>query len=386
MNERDYNLLADTVAVAIEAAYLDQIDDVTQALVIAEVVRAVENDDTDGILALMVGLLGFVAFTEAMRRAFLQGGQAQIDSIPRNSLARAIAASLDPSDGGRLVVTPQRPILPGFLGQPIGPALPTWTQSGEFKQVPAKLSPVRPKIPPFNPRQPAAAEAISTAIDKAISDIQVAQRAAVSETVAAGRAAGRTARQIALDVAGRVQAGGRRSGGVIGLGEGDAKWLLSTRAQLESGNPALLKQYLTRSLRDRRFDAAVRKAIESGKPVLAGVVDRAVGRYSDRLLRHRGEVLSQLSARQAIGAGRYQAIAQLVDQGVLSESNIRKRWITEGDNKVREQHRAMDEQEKPLNQPFVSPTGIQAMYPGDGSLNAPDSFRINCRCHVAYEL
>src|SRR5690606_35458481 len=188
------------------------------------------------------------------------------------------------------------------------------------------------------------------------------------------------------DIVGRSHAGSRRVGGVIGLGEGESHWLAGAREQLQSNDPAQLRQYLTRSLRERRFDAAVRKAIETGKAIPATTIERAVTRYGERLLRHRAEMLGQVAAREAIGAGRQESINQLVEQGILRASNVRKRWQTVGDEKVRSTHRAMNEQERGLNAPFTSPSGAQMMYPGDQSLGAPLDEIANCRCHLEYEL
>src|SRR5690606_3946067 len=263
MNERDYNMLADTTAAIIESAFIAQVDEIAQGVTVSEVRRLVQQDDYEGIVALMVGLLGFVAFTEAMRRAFLAAGQAEMESIPRSALGRAIAAAIDPTEGGRLVVTPARPIVPGFVGPSTRP--PVWTPEG----TPPSPRPAVPRVPPFNPRRPAAIDAIARVTDEVVSGIQQAQQAAVRAVVQSGRALGRTAQQIAQDIVGRSHAGSRRVGGVIGLGEGESRWLAGAREQLQSNDPAQLRQYLTRSLRDRRFDAAVRKAIETGKAIPA---------------------------------------------------------------------------------------------------------------------
>lgn len=56
-----------------------------------------------------------------------------------------------------------------------------------------------------------------------------------------------------------------------------------------------------------------------------------------------------------------------------------KEWLATGDDHTRATHAAMDGQEQPTEQPFVSPSGAVALYPGGFGVGAED---INCRCAV----
>lgn len=58
-----------------------------------------------------------------------------------------------------------------------------------------------------------------------------------------------------------------------------------------------------------------------------------------------------------------------------------KRWISERDNRVRNEHRYLDGQAIPLGDTFVTPTG-NIRYPGD--ITAPAHLVINCRCTLEW--
>ena len=60
----------------------------------------------------------------------------------------------------------------------------------------------------------------------------------------------------------------------------------------------------------------------------------------------------------------------------------RKIWNTMLDNRVREAHRRMEGQWKPLGKPFKAPGGIPIRFPGDPL--APLDLIIGCRCSCRY--
>lgn len=364
MNEREDNLLADATADAAERAYLDQIAEIVAGLSIVEIQRALDRGDLDAVLALMSGLVGFLAMTEALRRGFLAAGAAELRDITPGQLARAAARSA---------------ILPGFVGVP-APA-GTW----QPPPAPPVAATRPPPVPPFNPRSATATASLAEIIDPLVRDIQEAQRNAVAAAYEAGTAMGRSTRQIALDIAGRVQEGGRRAGGVIGLSGYDTQVVYNARAQL-NGTAAQKREYLARILRDRRFDRAVQKSIETGRPIPQATIDNAVGRYADRILLRRAQMLAQTAAKDAVSTGRTQAIRQLIEEGRISRAAIEKEWETRGDERVRNSHRAMDGQRQPFDQPFISPSGARLMHPGDTSLGAGWDETAGCRCFVRFKL
>lgn len=200
--------------------------------------------------------------------------------------------------------------------------------------------------------------------------------------LADGMARGAGPRSVALDLVGRIsRATGNREGGLIGLSGPYRDYVATARAELASTDPALLRNYLTRNQRDRRYDRAVARAIETGKPVPPETARTAVTRYSARLVRLRGEVIARTEGLPAIRAAKHEAFQQLADDGRVDVMDIVRGWSTTEDGRQRDTHDAMNGQEvRGLDMPFTSPSGAQFRWPGDTSLGAPAAEVIACRC------
>lgn len=238
--------------------------------------------------------------------------------------------------------------------------------------------------PRFDIRNRAAEEWLRNRSSDLVAEIARDQREAIRVMVSAGTELGRNPRETALDLVGRVGATGRRSGGVIGLTSQQAEYVANARAQLLSGDPEAMARYFTRGRRDARFDGIVQRAVNAGKPVSRADVDRITGRYADRLLQLRGETIARTEALNAFNSGRQHAFEQAIGGGKLSNTSVRKKWQSSGDDRVREAHVEMNGQEVGLSEPFLSPTGAQLMHPGDSSLGAGAEDIIACRCSVVY--
>ncbi len=200
--------------------------------------------------------------------------------------------------------------------------------------------------------------------------------------LADGMARGAGPRSVALDLVGRIsRATGERTGGLIGLSGPYRDYVATARAELASSDPALLRNYLTRKQRDRRYDRAVSRAIETGKPVPPETARTAITRYSARLVRLRGKVIARTEGLPAIRAAKHEAFQQLVDDGRVEVMDIVRGWSTTEDGRQRDTHDAMNGQEvRGLDMPFTSPSGAQFRWPGDTSLGAPAAEVIACRC------
>lgn len=220
-----------------------------------------------------------------------------------------------------------------------------------------------------------------------ITRIENEMRTSVRNTMQAGLAEGRNPRSTALDIIGRVDPStGKREGGVLGLGEREEYWSRSTRTKLLT----LDESYFDLDLRDKRFDATVRKAIETGKPLPAATVDKLVDRYRANALRFRGEQIARTETLAALNRSEFEAVRQSQAQTGLPAAAFTKEWDDAGDSKVRHSHRELGRLGPiQFDQPFVSPvTGAMMMHPGDTSLitdpNLAARERIGCRCRVKY--
>ncbi len=95
-----------------------------------------------------------------------------------------------------------------------------------------------------------------------ITNISEQTVAAARQTIVEAYSQGAGPNKIALDLVGRKSATtGAREGGIIGLNGPQAELIERTRINLLSGDPALMRKYLTLKTRDKRLDKAVQRAI-----------------------------------------------------------------------------------------------------------------------------
>lgn len=132
------------------------------------------------------------------------------------------------------------------------------------------------------------------------------------------------------------KATGRMEGGILGLTTQQEQWVDLARNELASLDP----HYLTRELRDRRFDGMVKRAIKSGKPLSQAEIDRIAGRYSERLLAARGRLIATNETHTALAAGRNIGYRQLLDSGKVEA--VKVRWQHNHNDPYRPEHKAMD--------------------------------------------
>lgn len=134
--------------------------------------------------------------------------------------------------------------------------------------------------------------------------------------------------------------------------------------------------------RDLRFDGIIRRAIQDGKPLSQTDIDRFTAAYARNSLNDRANTIARTESLNALRAGRAEGVQQAIEQGAAS--GVRKRWSTSGDERVREDHVAMDGTEADLDEPFELPDGSLMNEPGDTSLGASADQVIQCRCLAEY--
>jgi len=210
-----------------------------------------------------------------------------------------------------------------------------------------------------------------------VSNLTEEARLNTQAVIQRGMIDGRNPRSIALDLVGRIDPlTGHRTGGVIGLNQRQEGWVANVRRDLEN----LDDRYFTRTLRDKRFDSVVRRAIESGKPLRASDVERLVGSYKTKALKYRAETVARTEVGQAMNRSSWEAVSQAVELGAARLQDVTKIWRTSGRSNRRDTHRKMEGQKRGLNEAFESPSGAKLMHPLDISLNAPVEEIANCVC------
>ena len=160
----------------------------------------------------------------------------------------------------------------------------------------------------------------------------------------------------------------------IGLTTRQQQAVSNYRRLLENNSTEALR----RELRDRRFDSTVSRAIRTSEPLSDEQIGRMVGRYQERYLRFRSEVIARTEALRAVHQGTEEMYQQAFDNGALNPQDVFRTWVTARDARVRDSHNGMNGQERPPGEAFVSDDGNLLRYPGDES--APASETIQCRC------
>ncbi|WP_115540030.1 phage minor head protein [Xanthomonas campestris] len=346
---RQLEQLAAKLEPAIARAFLKAVAEITNQAgvqLIADLLQAGRIDDV--LTAMGMDEARFADLGEALRNAYAAGGQQGVSEMPRMRL------SLDP------IVT------------------------GSYKPRQDVRSPAL--RPTFDLRNATAEAWLRENSSRLITGIVNDQRTLIRNVLESGMVAGRNPRQSALDIVGRVGETGRRTGGVVGLTAQQGQFVQSMRGELASGDPREMAKYFGRKRRDKRLDGIVKRAIAAGKPVSQTDIDKIVGRYADRLLQLRGEMIARTESITSMNAGREEAYRQQVASGALAPENVTGTWSDSGDRRTRHTHKAMNGQKRAFGEPFESPSGARLNYPGDTSLGAGPEEIVGCRCTKQYRI
>lgn len=239
----------------------------------------------------------------------------------------------------------------------------------------------------FDGRNPRAEAFLADRSSTLITNIIADKVADVRNVLTANMAAGVNAKTASLDIVGRMnRVTGRRDGGLLGLTKQQTGYTQNALAQLRSGDPAELSKYLMRTRRDKRFDGLVRKAIKDGKPVTASDAKRMVNRYSDRLLKLRGETIARTELLGSLHHAQNEGMQQMIDAGKIEANAVTRTWDAANDSDTRDSHRALDETQPDSSDVFTTGDGNRMRHPGDASLGAPAEEIINCRCRIVVDI
>lgn len=319
-------------------------------------------------------------FAPALQRAFIEAMQRITDDAILAQLVEAVKAG--DAEAAWRAIGYQQSVMNGFIatlsttfehgGVMMMASLPKYTADATGTKTALR----------FDIRDRRAEAWLTEHSSSLIQQVEDDIRVNVRSTLADGLAAGRNPNVTALDIIGRYNAQtGHREGGIVGLSQQQEGWSRSTRNKLET----LDKSYFDLVLRDKRFDGIVQKAIDSGTPLPAETVERLITRYRDRALKYRGEAIGRSETLAALNRSEYESVRQALDQSDLPLAATTKEWDTAGDTDVRHSHAEMDGQIVGIDEPFVSPvTSARMMHPGDGSLGAGAKDIVFCRCRAKY--
>lgn len=313
--------------------WLDAIRAITSAVVLKDLIAELERGNLEAALRLLnIDADRFARFEAGILSAYNAGGQAVVGSMP---------ALRDPS-GNRV------------------------SFSWGVRNVPAEQA----------MRQHAAG-----LVDGLVGE----QLNSVRSVLVDGLARGQNPRQTALGLVGKInRRTGFREGGTIGLTPSSVQTLDKVYLGLRAGDQQAMRDYLAYSLRDKRFDGHVRRALEQGGSVPADAVDRIVVSYSNRALKYRGETLAVTETHIALAQAQNDAFGQQIAAGKLDPRDLTKTWRRTVSREPRHEHLEMVGTEMPFDQPFTLPDGVQCAGPHDPSL--PAKHLISCKCLLEYRI
>ena len=161
----------------------------------------------------------------------------------------------------------------------------------------------------------------------------------------------------------------RRVRSTIGMAPNQAQAVRNFRRMLTEGDLTVL----SRKLRDRRFDATLRRALGADGTGLSGAqIERMTAAYQRRMIAFNAEVNARTATIDALRAGQRLSWEQAADMGIVDRSRLMKRRVAVGDSRVRPGHAAISGQVRHIDEPYSN----GEMIAGDRSFN--------CRCLDAH--
>lgn len=397
MDETLEALLA-SLAPALAAAFLAAIRRLRDGIDYPALIVALRAGDIDAAIdALNIEPGAFSKYVLERQSAFEEAGTAVSSELTQDR-ARAIAKVDTPAPALRSpVLTPPAPIAapagPSGPGVPAPPSPPTISLPGGGN--------LTFRFDMVNPRAEARIrnEAASRVAGYVAEQIDTARR-----VIADGYQRGEGPQQIATDIAGRINPiSKRREGGIVGLSDPQVGYLENMRARLLSGDADEMLKVLGRfkdgkwvegtgmTLRDRRFDRTIQKAIReiaAGKPnpLTREKIDEMAAKYSDRLLARRAEDIARTETAQGVEMARAEATKQALDKAGLPDDAVTKGWIHQGGVRhARDWHLAMNGKTVTgIDTPFHLPDGSIMQHPHDPDGGVENN--ANCRCRGEQEI
>lgn len=235
----------------------------------------------------------------------------------------------------------------------------------------------------FDGNHPEAERFIRENAGRLITEISRDQRALIRSAIEGVSESTRSYRQLSNDLVGR-RVGNQRVGGLIGLHSRQAEYARNMSDILRDAEKLARTFSGSRSnwrftLRDKRFDSRIAKAIKEGRALTNAEVNEMTARYSDRLLRHRADTIAITEGNKAMNAGRAEFTRQLIERGDAPPDAVEITWDANDDDRTRNSHASLNGRRVRFGERFSN--GLR--WPHD---DGPASETIRCRCTGRYEI
>jgi hypothetical protein len=187
----------------------------------------------------------------------------------------------------------------------------------------------------LNPRILDAVRTMETRVTaRLVEDVQGAVRAYAEDALVRGAAPRELARHLRE---------------VVDLAPNQVRAVTNFRRMLESGD----REALSRQLRDKRFDATLRKVLGvDGKSLSPDQVEKMTEAYRRKMVAHNAEAQARTVTLQAQKAGQRMSWEDAIERGVVPRERLMKQWRTVRDSRVRPEHQEMEGEVVHFDAPF----------------------------------
>lgn len=385
MNDDIYDLI-DELAPGLAAAFIAAISVLRSGINYPLLLTALRNGDIEAAIdALNIDRGAFGQYVLERQAAFARAGTVVAEAVTLDRIAFFKKADKE-ARGPRPDPVPS-PAGPTGPRPPAPPAPPTLSAPGGGQV-----------IFRFDMTNPRAEALIRTEAAARVTGYVEEQIETARRVIADGFQRGDGPQNIATDIAGRINPlSGRREGGIVGLSTPQVSYVESMRTRLLSGDPDAMMKVLGSfrdgkwvegsgmTLRDRRFDRSIMKAIRDvaagrANPLSRDRIDEMTAKYADRLLKRRAEDIARTETAQGVEMARAEATRQALEKAGLDAAAVTKGWIHSGGlDHARDTHLAMHGKTvQGLDTPFILPDGSVMQYPHDPAGGVRNN--VNCRC------
>lgn len=214
----------------------------------------------------------------------------------------------------------------------------------------------------FNILSPTVIEAIRGLESKSLGTLSEDTREVVRAFIEQGLRTGVNPRTIARDLRASIGLAPNQLEAVDNF-ERALRGVRDEAGRLVAGNP------LTRALRDKRFDAAIKKG-----GLTEEQIQKMVARYRERYIALNAETHARTATLDALRLGQRTTWEQAIARGDLDGAAMTKTWIATMDERTREEHLAA----------HGLTVGFDELFPVDGGVMIPGENTYNCRCVAEY--
>ena len=152
---------------------------------------------------------------------------------------------------------------------------------------------------------------------------------------------------------------------MLGLAPNQEAAVRNFRQMLEDGDRTALR----RALRDRRFDRTLNRALGvRGDGLTANQITRMTDRYRKRMIAFNANTHARTASIDVQKAAQRMTWEDAIDRDLVERQVLRRTWLTVGDDRVRDEHVAMNGQTVGFDERFSN----GEMEPGESTFN--------CRC------